>query len=85
MTENDSNDLHQGNRRICASILQGWRRDLLRVKGGITDYCVIGEIDVQALRQFQSSHRSPAKPFKPVPDGFEIDFGRKVLPAGENV
>lgn len=84
MTENDSNDLHQGNRRICASILQGWRRDLLRVKGGITDYCVIGEIDVQALRQFQSSHRSPAKPFKPVPDGFEIDFGRKVLPAGEN-
>ncbi len=46
----------------------------------ITDYCVIGEIDVQALRQFQSSHRSPAKP---VPDGFEIDFGRKVLSAGE--
>ena len=39
--------------------------------------------DVQALRAFQSSHRSPAKPFKPVPDGFEIDFSRKVLPAGE--
>ena len=39
--------------------------------------------DVQALRAFQSSHRSPAKPFKPVPDGFEIDFGRKVLPRGE--
>ena len=62
-----------------------WARDVLRVKGGVTDYCVIGEIDVQALRQFQSSHCSPAKPFKPVPDGFEIDFGRKVLPAaGEN-
>jgi hypothetical protein len=44
---------------------------------------VIGEIDVQSLRQFQSSHRSPPKPFKPVPDGFEIDFGRRVLPAGE--
>ena len=55
----------------------------MRVNHGVTDYCVIGEIDVQALRQFQSSHRSPAKPFKPVPDGFEIDFGRKVLPAGE--
>ena len=41
------------------------------------------EQDVQALRQFHRSHRSPAKPFKPVPDGFEIDFGRKVLPAGE--
>ena len=60
-----------------------WLHDLLLRKGGITDYCVIGEIDVQALRQFQSSHRSAAKPFKPVPDGFEIDFGRKVLPVGE--
>lgn len=44
---------------------------------------MIDEIDVQALRQLQSSHRSPAKLFKPVPDGFEIDFGRKVLPAGD--
>lgn len=68
---------------ICTSLYESWQRDLLRVKGGITDYCVIGEIDVQALRQFQSSHRSPAKPLKPVTDGFEIDFGRKVLPAGE--
>ena len=47
----------------------------------MTDYC---EIDVQTLRQFQSSHRSPPKPFKPVPDGFEIDLGRKVLPTGDN-
>lgn len=23
-----------------------WARDVLRVKGGMTDYCVIGEIDV---------------------------------------
>jgi len=62
---------------------KSWQRDLLRVKVGITDYFVIGEIDVQALRQFQSSYRLPAKPFKPVPDGFEIDFCRKVLPARE--
>ena len=54
-----------------------------RLMNAEADYCVIGEIDVQALRQFQSSHRSPAKPFKPVPDGFQIDFARKVLPAGE--
>lgn len=51
---------------------------------GITDFCVIGKIDVQALRRLQSSHRSPAMPFKPVPDGFEIDFDYKVLAAGEN-
>ncbi len=72
-----------GDSRIRAPAKDSWKRDVLRVKGGVTDYCVIGEIDVQALREFQSSHRSPAKPFKPVPDGFEIDFGRKVLPVGE--
>lgn len=77
------NDRQYGDSRIRAPFKESWQRDLLRVKGGITDYCVIGEIDVQALRQFQSSHRSPAIPFKPVPDGFEIDFSRKVLPAGE--
>lgn len=77
------NDRQYGDSRIRAPFKESWQRDLLRVKGGITDYCVIGEIDVQALRAFQSSHRSPAKPFKPVPDGFDIDFGRKVLPAGD--
>ena len=77
------NDRQYGDSRIRAPFKESWQRDLLRVKGGITDYCVIGEIDVQALRQFQSSYRSPDKPFKPVPDGFEIDYGRKVLPAGE--
>jgi len=77
------NDRQYGDSRIRAPFKESWQRDLLRVKGGITDYCVIGEIDVQALRQFQSSHRSPSKPFKPVPDGFEIEFVRKVLPAGE--
>ncbi len=77
------NDRQYGDSRIRAPFKESWQRDLLRVKGGVTDYCVIGEIDVQALRQFQSSYRSPTKPFKPVPDGFEIEFGRKVLPAGE--
>lgn len=77
------NDRQYGDSRIRAPFKESWQRDLLRVKGGVTDYCVIGEIDVQALRQFQSSHRSPTNPFKPVPDGFEIEFGRKMLPAGE--
>ncbi len=77
------NDRQYGDSRIRAPFKESWRRDLLRVKGGVTDYCVIGEINVQALRQFQSSHRSPDKPFKPVPDGFEIEFSRKVLPVEE--
>lgn len=68
---------------IRAPFKDSWKRDVLLAKGDVTEYCVIGEIDVQALRQFQSSHRSRGKPFKPVPDGFEIYIGRKVLPVGE--
>ena len=77
------NDRRYGDSRIRSPAKDSWQRDVLRVKGGIDDYCVTGEIDVQALRRFQSSHRSPAKPFKPVPDGFQIAYERKLLPAGE--
>jgi len=77
------NDRQYGDSRIRAPFKDSWKRDVLRAKGGVTDYCVIGEIDVQSLRQFQSSHRSPDRPFKPVPDGFNdaMDYNRKVLPA----
>lgn len=79
------NDRQYGDSRIRAPFKDSWKRDVLRVKGGVTDYCVIGEIDVQSLRQFQSSHRSSDNPFKPVPDGFNdaMDHNRKMLPAGE--
>lgn len=76
------NDRQYGDSRIRAPYKNSWKRDVLRVKGGVTDYCVIGAVDVQALRQFQSSHRSPTQPFKPVPDGFSIVHSRKVLPTG---
>jgi len=74
------NDRQYGDSRIRAPSKDSWRRDVLRVKGGINDYCVIGVIDVQALRKFQSGHRSPEGPFKPVPDGFVIDHSRTALP-----
>jgi hypothetical protein len=77
------NDRQYGDSRIRAPSKDSWRRDVLRVKGGINDYCVIGVIDVHALRRFQSSYRSPDGPFKPVPDGFVINHSRKALPAGE--
>jgi hypothetical protein len=77
------NDRQYGDSRIRAPYKDSWMRDILRVKGGITDYCVIGEIDIHALRQFHSSHRSPSKPFKPVPDGFKINHNRRVLPSGD--
>jgi hypothetical protein len=74
------NDRQFGDSRIRAPSKDSWLRDVLRVKGGIDDYCVTGEIDVHALRRFQSSYRSPPTPFKPVPDGFEIAYERKTLP-----
>lgn len=79
------NNRQYGDSRIRAPYKNRWQRDLLRVKGGNHDYCITGEIDVQALRQFQSSHRSSARVFKPVPDGFNqnMAYQRKVLPKGE--
>jgi hypothetical protein len=44
---------------------------------------MIREIDVQVLHHFHGSYCSPAKLLNPVSDRFEIDFGRKVLPAGD--
>lgn len=80
-----SNNRIYGDSRIRAPYKDRWKRDLLRVKGGNHDYCITGEIDVLALRQFQSCHRSPNEGFKPVPDGFAADMSkdRKVLPKGE--
>ncbi|WP_445427426.1 RNA-directed DNA polymerase [Alishewanella sp. HL-SH05] len=80
-----SNNRKYGDSRIRAPAKDSWARDILRVKGGNHDYCITGEIDVAALRAFQSSHRSPEKPFKPVPDGFNQDMAhaRKVIPKGE--
>ncbi|MEI8246378.1 MAG: RNA-directed DNA polymerase [Lentisphaerota bacterium] len=76
------NDRQYGDSRIRAPFKDSWMRDIVRIKGGINDYFVIGEIDIDVLRQFQSSHRSPEAPFKPVPDGFIISHQRKTLPNG---
>jgi hypothetical protein len=79
------NNRRYGDSRIRAPYEDRWHRDVIRVKGGNHDYCITGEINIHALRQFQSSHRSPSKGFKPVPDGFNADmaFDRKVLPKGD--
>lgn len=76
------NNRRFGDSRIRAPYKERWKRDILRVKGGNHDYCITGEIDVLALRQFQSSYRSPNSEFKPVPDGFneEMSFERRVQP-----
>lgn len=62
----------------------GVQRDLLRVKCSNTDFFLIGVIKVQAIHQYQSRYQYTTKSLQLVSNGFEIDFVRKVLPAGEN-
>lgn len=72
------NDRKFGDSRIRAPFKDNWRRDVVRVKGGIDDYCVIGEIEIASLREFQADYRSPTDgPFKPIPDGFKLHKLRK--------
>jgi hypothetical protein len=74
------NNRRYGDSRIRGPLANSWERDIVRIKGGIEDYFVIGEIDVMSLRRFQSAHRSPAGPFKPVPTGFVMGKARQTLP-----
>ena len=59
-------------------------RDVVKIKGGEMDYFVIGRLDIEKLRRFQSYAISPTEggeaTFKPVPCGFKISDSRKVLP-----
>jgi hypothetical protein len=77
------NDRQFGDSRIRVPYKESWKRDQVRIKGGKNDYFVVGEVDVASLREFQSGHRSPEGPYKPVPDGFKISFERQVLPHTE--
>ena len=75
------NDRQFGDSRIRSPAKEAWERDLVRVKGGKSDYFVVGSLDVDGLRRFQSFHQSPQEgPFKPVPDGFKISSSRRKLP-----
>ena len=69
-----------GDTRLRAPAKESYERDVVQLRGGIDDFFVVGEIDVEALRKFQSYYKSPDKPFKPVPTGFEISEDRKCVP-----
>lgn len=76
------NNRQYGDSRIRAPFKEGWQRDVVRVKGGVGDYFVVAELQVDALREFQSYVESPTGPFKPVPDGFSIASDRYRIPGG---
>jgi hypothetical protein len=75
------NNREYGDSRIRVPAKEEWDRDIVRLQGGIHDYVVLGELDVPALRGFQSRHRSPTNAearFKPVPTGYKMASERSL-------
>ncbi len=71
------NNRKYGDSRIRAPFKDDFKRDIVQVKGGKHDYLIVGEINVNSLRNFQSHNISPSVPFKPVPTGFKMLKARK--------
>ena len=77
------NDRQYGDTRIRIPAKDHYSRDIVKIKGGEEDYFVVGKIDIDKLRKFQSCIISPIgkeAPFKPVPAGFQIAHYRDCLP-----
>lgn len=71
------NNRQYGDSRIRAPYKEDFNRDVVQVKGGEHDYLIVGEINIDSLRKFQSHHISPKTPYKPVPTGFKMLESRK--------
>lgn len=86
LVESTANDLHAfviqannrryGDSRIRSPAIQDYARDVVQVKGGISDYYVMGEIDYEQLRSEQR-RKVKAPQFKPKPIGYEMSKSRK--------
>jgi len=75
-----ANNRLYGDSRIRGPLRVDYMRDVVRVRGGIHDYFVIGKIDHRELRDFQSTHE-PATDgiYKPFPIGFQIAEARRLF------
>ena len=75
------NNNEYGDSRVRVPRKERWARDIVEVRGGDDPYYVIGTLEIEELRKFQS-HANPnllkdAK-FKPLPMGFIMDTNRRV-------
>ena len=77
------NNRRFGDSRVRAPYKDQWLRDAVRVKGGLADYFVVAELDINGLRDFQSHAEPPEAPFKPFPEGFTIATRRRVTPGAK--
>lgn len=77
------NNRKYGDSRVRAPGKQEFKRDLVQLRGGENDFLVAVELDIDALRRFQSRAKRWAYDedlFKPVPEGYVISKGRKKNP-----
>jgi hypothetical protein len=71
------NNRSYGDSRVRAPRRKDYERDVVRLKGGDTDYFVVASLDVEALRAFHMQPSfMPSDSFKPLPIGFEISADR---------
>lgn len=86
LVESTANDLHvfviqvnnrlYGDSRIRSPSKEDFARDVVQVKGGVTDYYVLGEIDYEKLRTEQR-RRVKEPHFKPLPIGYQMSARRR--------
>lgn len=86
LVESTANDLHAfviqannrkyGDSRIRGPACHEYERDIVQVKGGISDYYVVGEIDYERLR-LEQRRRVKVSKFKPKPIGYVMSKLRK--------
>ena len=75
------NNRMYGDSRVRAPYRQDHARDIVQLKGGVSDYYVLGDMDFVSLRKYQKSNRMADKnsTFKPVPVGFKMSSMRKKI------
>jgi hypothetical protein len=71
-----ANNRKYGDSRIRSPASKDFARDVVQVKGGVSDYYVLGEIDYEQLRAEQRRKVKYAQ-FKPVPIGYVMSKYRK--------
>lgn len=87
LVESTASDMHAfiiqvnnrlyGDSRIRAPAKQSYHRDIVQVKGGSSDYYVLGEIDVDLLRKEQRRKKLTKAFFKPTPIGYKMSRSRR--------
>jgi hypothetical protein len=89
LVEGSAHDIHTfiiqvnnrayGDSRVRAPYRVEYKRDQVRIKGGLVDYFVIAKIDYKSLRRFQKKGvmTDSNSEFKPTPIGFTFSSDRK--------